>query len=264
MKETRHLRQHPRRSLEGRLAGSGPKGGERRATMGNTEGPGGRSGAEVEEARWGKGTSARGERGAGTAGRQRARDAGPYLQVGPPALHAPHHDVGRGHAAAGREPEAHVAAGAHLQAEGERAAAAAPQQAVGGRAVQHRDVRVPPRRGRGGAQQRAQEQRPGAQRPHPPAAQRRAWHWARVGACAPGSAEEGWGGHPAPPRAGPVGAAPRRRALSAPAPPAAPAAERRRRVALLRTGTAVRRSAGGSRPAGCVGPRRVPFVRCWR
>lgn len=148
MKETRHLRQHPRRSLEGRLAGRGPKGGERRATMGNTEGPGGRSGAEVEEARWGKGTSARGERGAGTAGRQRARDAGPYLQVGSPALHAPHHDVGRGHAAAGREPEAHVAAGAHLQAEGERAAAAAPQQAVGGRAVQHRDVRVPPRRGR--------------------------------------------------------------------------------------------------------------------
>lgn len=135
----------------------------------------GRPGKETAGGRWADKEDA--GRGAGAGCRGRGAGAGPYLQVGLAPLHAPHHDVGRGHAAAGREPEAHVAAGAHLQAESQGAAAAAPAQAVGGRAVQHRAVRVAPRRrlggGGGGTQQPAQHQRPGAQPPHPPAAHRR-------------------------------------------------------------------------------------------
>lgn len=56
-----------------------------------------------------------GPAGARRGGSERGRA---YLEVGPPAEHAAHDDVGRGHGPGGREAEAHVAGGAHLEAEG--------------------------------------------------------------------------------------------------------------------------------------------------
>lgn len=58
--------------------------------------------------------------GSGPAGTRRggSERGRAYLEVGPPAEHAAHDDVGRGHGPGGREAEAHVAGGAHLEAEG--------------------------------------------------------------------------------------------------------------------------------------------------
>lgn len=111
----------------------------------------------------------RGLGGAAAGGYTRA-----YLEVGPPAGHPAHDDVGRGHGPGGREAEAHVAGGPHLEAEGKPAAPLAPAQPVLALGVQQRAVREgparAPRRG-AGEQPPQQEQRPAA---HP---QARPAHW---------------------------------------------------------------------------------------
>lgn len=154
-----------------------------------------------------------------------------YLQVGPPVGHPADDDVGRGHGPGGREAEAHVASGAHLEAEGEPAAPRAPAQPVPAVGVEERAVRQGPARAprRRAAQQRPQQQqRPGAHpRALPPGTWAPAdWRGAARGAAAgagpaprpPPALGRGRGSTARPPHPGCV-PGPSRRSTCRPAPP---------------------------------------------
>lgn len=188
----------------------------------------------------------------GGAGSRRGRA---YLQVGPPVGHAAHDDVRPGHGPGGREAEAHVAGGAHLEAEGEPAAPGAPAQPVLALGVEKGAVREgpaqAPRRRCAGEQPPKQEQRPAAHPQAPPARR-------HLGRADWRSEEAAGGAAAARGRPGPAPSARRAPACGEPPPPRPapaplPAAGDPRPVGLPAQPPAARRPGLGPRGLGSVG-----------